>query len=538
MTTAGDRAHHPAKPTPDSSGFGPTSVLDPFPEDASSKPYETPGRARWLVVFVCLALLTTNGWLVVNARQDTIAQAEANNSNLARAMMERVEATVSEADHILDSLVYTLEQANISPPALEQLQPILVNHVARTGQLQGLFVFGADGDWLATSEPNWSAAWNVAERASFVQHRDNPSARSLVGPPVQSQPNGDWVLPVSRRLNDADGHFAGVVLAALSIPHLHRLLAPFEMGDGAILLTASGRLVARDPPLPSDIGKLVLRMPVDEQPNRQAAGTSLARSPLDGVERLSSYVRGRDYPLRINVSRSASQVLANWRVQSAWQTAWVVFLCLMLALAERYTRRTLRQRHQVEGRLRQARDALRHANERLGKLAQFDELTRLANRRYFDRRLARVLRNAQRKNCPLAVVMVDVDDFKKYNDHYGHVEGDECLRRVAAALRASIKRPEDFAARYGGEEMVLLLPDTDVLGATLVAETARVAVASMDIAHAGAVSGKVTISLGVAAWVPGPTDAPASLLKAADAALYQAKRGGRNCVMVHSTADA
>jgi diguanylate cyclase (GGDEF)-like protein len=128
--------------------------------------------------------------------------------------------------------------------------------------------------------------------------------------------------------------------------------------------------------------------------------------------------------------------------------------------------------------------------------------------------------------------MVDVDTFKKYNDHYGHVEGDECLRRVAAALRASVQRPEDFVARYGGEEMVLLLPHTDVLGATMVAEAARMAVAAMDIPHAAVVAGKVTISLGVAAAVPGPQDTEQQLLKAADAALYEAKRQGRNQVAV------
>ncbi|KQP35874.1 diguanylate cyclase [Pseudorhodoferax sp. Leaf274] len=485
-----------------------------------------------MVVFVCLALLATNVWFIVDARAHAIAQAHLASTNLARAVAERMEASVSETDHILDSLVYEIERTDFSQSALDDMQPLMVNHVARTAQLKGLFVYDAKGAWIATSVPQWDPSWNNADRAYFIHHRDSQSASVLVSPPILSRSSGEWIVPVSRRLNDIDGRFAGVALATLSVPHLRGVLERFDVGEGAILLTVAGRMVARNPSIDADIGKPLPPSAVRTTLETHRSGTTEARSPLDGVERLISFEHARSYPLQVSVAAGKNQVLANWRLNSALQTVWVVFLCLLLERAGAYTRRMMAQRLQAEAGLREARDALANANEKLAALARFDDLTRLPNRRYFDRRFARVFRQAQREGGPLAVVMVDVDAFKKYNDHYGHVEGDECLRRVSAALRATVKRPEDFVARYGGEEMVLLLPQTDVLGATMVAEAARTAVAAMDIPHAAVVAGKVTISLGVAAAVPGPQDTEQALLKAADAALYEAKRKGRNQVGV------
>lgn len=128
--------------------------------------------------------------------------------------------------------------------------------------------------------------------------------------------------------------------------------------------------------------------------------------------------------------------------------------------------------------------------------------------------------------------MVDVDEFKKYNDLYGHVEGDSCLKRVAASLLTAARRPEDVVARYGGEEIVLLLPNTDAQGAQVVAEAARAAVFALKIAHAASPKGYVSVSLGGTARIPRTADDGQALLKAADAALYEAKHLGRNKVSI------
>lgn len=176
--------------------------------------------------------------------------------------------------------------------------------------------------------------------------------------------------------------------------------------------------------------------------------------------------------------------------------------------------------------------ALAALNERLAQLAREDSLTELPNRRRFDEELEHVWANATRSGQPVAVALLDVDAFKAYNDHYGHPTGDACLRRVAGALKSSLRRSTDMAARYGGEEFVVLMPYTDLAGATALAEQLRGAVQALALDHATSpVAPSVTISVGVAAEIPTAKVSPAALLAAADNALYSAKRRGRNRVV-------
>ena len=171
------------------------------------------------------------------------------------------------------------------------------------------------------------------------------------------------------------------------------------------------------------------------------------------------------------------------------------------------------------------------AQHEVSVLAESDALTGLANRRRFDRVLAQEWRRAQRERQPLALVMVDVDHFKRFNDRYGHPAGDVCLRRVAALLGAAARRPADLAARLGGEEFALLLPGTGLAGAAYLARDLRAAVMALGIPHEDGAEGVVTISAGVAARRPVASDFDtAALVQAADRALYRAKARGRNGV--------
>ena len=169
---------------------------------------------------------------------------------------------------------------------------------------------------------------------------------------------------------------------------------------------------------------------------------------------------------------------------------------------------------------------VRAANEALANLAKLDGLTGVANRRGFDESLQSESSRAARVAQPLALLMVDVDHFKLYNDRYGHQQGDECLRAVAAVLAASSKRPGDCVCRYGGEEFAVLLPATDQSGALLVADRVLSAISGLAIEHSSAPSGIVSVSIGVAC---GHGKDPAGLVRSADGALYAAKRGGRAC---------
>jgi diguanylate cyclase (GGDEF)-like protein len=174
---------------------------------------------------------------------------------------------------------------------------------------------------------------------------------------------------------------------------------------------------------------------------------------------------------------------------------------------------------------------LEQLNQELQGLAERDGLTGVANRRRGDNYLEEVWTRLRREKQPLSIVMLDVDHFKAFNDTYGHQAGDECLVAVAEAVYAQLMRPTDLVARYGGEEFIIILPNTDQVGAAYVGEQIRRAVEEMSIEHAHtSVGSVVTVSAGIATMVPGVMGGTEQLLREADIALYRAKRMGRNQV--------
>lgn len=198
-----------------------------------------------------------------------------------------------------------------------------------------------------------------------------------------------------------------------------------------------------------------------------------------------------------------------------------------LTLKEETDRRKAREQDLLE-----MTSMLSAANKELRRLSSMDGLTEVANRRLFDDTLDVEWRRAMRNQTKLAIVMMDIDHFKLYNDQYGHLAGDECLKRVAGALLTCLRRPSDLLARYGGEEFVALLPDTEQSGAMTLAEYGRKAVLRLAMPHAASpVAEVVTVSLGVAATIPRHGRKATELVEAADRALYQAKKKGRNRVV-------
>lgn len=172
---------------------------------------------------------------------------------------------------------------------------------------------------------------------------------------------------------------------------------------------------------------------------------------------------------------------------------------------------------------------LKRQADLLEKLALIDALTEIPNRRAFDLTLKREWAHCQRQHHPISIVLMDVDMFKQYNDHYGHRAGDECLMKVASALNCNRVRPYDFVGRYGGEEFIAVLTDAGVDGAHIVGERFRLAVSELQLPHAySAAADHVTISVGVATITPEPEMLPSSLYDAADKMLYAAKQRGRN----------
>ncbi len=249
-------------------------------------------------------------------------------------------------------------------------------------------------------------------------------------------------------------------------------------------------------------------------PPNVATGRDADRSIIDGVSRFYSFSRVQRYPLIVLVGFSQDEVLSEWRWETLLDFFEVGAVLIVLGVLGNYLVRQIRDREAAEG--------------ELARLALLDGLTGLGNRRHFDEVLEREWHRAARAHTAFALLMIDVDQFKAYNDRYGHRAGDRALKTVAACIAAGVTRAEDVAARYGGEEFAVLLPATDEAGAYRVAETIRGAICALGIPHAGSPNGFMTISLGAAGMRPDRGSNSGAIVEAADGALYEAKRNGRN----------
>ncbi|AFM40355.1 diguanylate cyclase (GGDEF) domain-containing protein [Desulfosporosinus acidiphilus SJ4] len=200
-------------------------------------------------------------------------------------------------------------------------------------------------------------------------------------------------------------------------------------------------------------------------------------------------------------------------------------------------RSALRLKHEIyrrkarEVELLEVTRQLKAANEMLQNLSYLDGLTGIANRRHFDQELFQECRRAQRENTSLSLILLDIDYFKAFNDTYGHLQGDDCLKTVASILKKTVKRPGDFPARYGGEEFAVILPSTEGVGAATIAEEIRVSIEMASIPNINSLcANHITVSLGVVTRFPGQADTPDAMILAADRALYRSKHEGRNRV--------
>jgi diguanylate cyclase (GGDEF)-like protein len=214
---------------------------------------------------------------------------------------------------------------------------------------------------------------------------------------------------------------------------------------------------------------------------------------------------------------------------TAFRYAWRDELGVLVDALNDANRRWLASHLELESTVEARTRELKAANAKLEALSMQDGLTGLANRRCFDQALEHEWRRAGREATSVALILIDVDHFKKFNDRYGHQAGDACLRQVAGVLAAQAQRAGELAARYGGEEFAVVLPAGGDAGDALeLAERIREKIAALAIPHQANDSGVVTVSLGVAALAPRTGDVSATLVEQADKALYQAKQGGRD----------
>ena len=598
------------------------------------------------VLAVCLLLLGLDGWSTWQASEAAIAADKVETANLAHSLAQHASDTLRVADVILSGLREQVEAEAPSPEQTERLERLIAMHVANVPALSGLAVFDARGAKLAGERDALVSVFGVEDRAYFQYHRTHADRGVQVGEAVRSRADGQWGITVSRRIDDPQGRFAGVVRARISTAFLQDFYRSFAVGSRGLisLISVRGIIVARTDATETNTGANVSGGPISRRiAAGQSSGSFRYVSPLDEVTRLGSFRRLDDYPLYIVVGHSLDEVLASWRADARRHLAASVFVSAVLALVGCRFAGQVRTRQQAERRYRllaenssdaivcigldgsrryvspafsrltgwsfeegvttrstdiihpddrpecacvaerlvsgtaqvtwcfryickdgtllwvEARARLlegidgetqiicnvreiteRRAaeaqvamlNRELAEQANTDGLTGLANRRRFDETLDQEWRRAAREEMPLALLMIDVDRFKLYNDCYGHQMGDECLRAVAAAMGQVARRPADLTARYGGEEFAMLLPGIDEAGADAIAGRVLAAIRATGIEHAAnQPAGIITASIGVASVLPHPGQAESSasaLIRHADAALYRAKRAGRD----------
>jgi diguanylate cyclase (GGDEF)-like protein len=499
----------------------------------------TPARAAhpvvrataWILVSMTLCLVAVEAWSRYAAYHKQLAQSAVAAGNVVQAVEEHAEGTMNTVAWLLDGLVERLETHGVDGAARPHLQRYLESRLSRDNSgLQGLFVYDAGGDELVGTSPFPERAGN-GDGAYFIHHRGHADRNVHIGPPIVGKAGGEWVITLSRRWNDREGNFAGIALATIPVRYFEQYYARFDVGARGTMLLAmtDGTVVTRHPSGKDVVGSSIVGTPLYEFAQRNGPrGTAMLMTRFDATERLMSYRRVPGYPLLVVAALSKEEFLADWAAMTLQECSAVAVMLLALhALGFRLIGRARRAR-QLEEALRRAHADLEAKNAALDRLARTDALTGLSNRRYLDERIAAEMARAVREGGCMALVMIDVDHFKRYNDTYGHAAGDDCLRGVASAIGTVANRANDVAARFGGEEFAILLPGTDAEGALRVAEAARHAVCALALPHSENAPGIVTVSAGVASVHPRDAGDTRVLLEAADAALYRAKEGGRN----------
>ncbi|KHK49159.1 diguanylate cyclase [Ralstonia sp. A12] len=455
-------------------------------------------------------------------RVDALARARDAADNLSLILQRDIARNIEVYDLSLQAVIDGMQDPTIValPPNIRQL--VLFDRSTNAQDLGSLLVANLDGEVIIDSRSVPPRRIHVRDRDYFQVHQGAPDVGLYISEPFKPRINGiDASVGLSRRLAGPHGEFNGVVVGTLRLNYFRRLFDGINLGPHAAvtLVRADGTMLMRRPYDEKLIGRSIASSPAFQKRLLAPDGSYVEVAAVDDIERLFSFRRIGDHPLIVSVGLATEDIYAEWR-QRAWVIGGIVLMldAVFMALSVLFARQ-LRQRLEME--------------QQLERLANTDSLTGLGTRRALDTALDVEWRRANRNHMPLAALMIDVDDFKRFNDHYGHAAGDTALRTVARCVNESIKRPGDFAGRYGGEEFCALLPNTDLAGAVRVAESIRAAVLAADEPHVGSAHGKLTVSIGVAVHpgVATPDETPDDLVRLADGRLYEAKAAGRNTVI-------
>jgi len=454
-------------------------------------------------------------WAILEMRQDALEVASTNGHNIALLVQRDIQRNLDLYDMTLEAVVHAHAQPEVRAlPGLVR-DSLLKDYTAPTRGMGSVFITNAEGVATFSFGKEIPPRMDLSGREYFQAQRVAKSNALLISHPyIPYSSNARSSIALSRRLERADGSFAGVVGANLELNYFNDLFSGLNLGEGGMvsLHMRDGTLLARwpDSPPTGTLAAALDRYLASGEENFFDSGS-------DGVRRWHDFRPVGGYPLVFSVALPAAEIYEDWY----WRGGLIGLLGLALDIAvlglALIALRHLHRRDRQEAELREA--------------ASTDPLTGLNNRRSFDLRATQEWSRYRRSGAPLAVMLMDVDKFKAYNDHHGHPAGDRVLKTVARVIAGWSRRPADCAARFGGEEFVMLLGDSEEADALELAEHIRADLQALAVPHEHGPLGVLTLSIGVASTSQLSPASWAELLQAADSALYQAKSAGRNQVV-------
>lgn len=454
--------------------------------------------------------------------QDAEEQNFATANDITRVVERQTRDTITYVDHTLDAVSTLVE---VSPGLSTIRQPaawrILRSYCATLIGCHVIGVIDPDGQLIAQTGNLNFTPYDVSDRTYFQRARDSKH-RYIDMAVVSRLPGNPILVTVAKPVYDSAGKLLAVVAVGLETTQLTSFysLFGFSVAPTVAIYKGDGSLVARNPGMAQYVGKSDAQSKIFTTLLRHApAGIYDSLSPIDGKRRLAAYRSLPDLDLVIFAGIEKSAAFASWKVRTVRRLVIVASMLVLIWGALVVAYRAVAEK-----------SILRRVNTQLDDLASKDPLTGIGNRRIFDSMFMHDWSVHARSGAPLSLVMLDVDCFKLYNDHYGHVAGDTCLQKIAKTIDASLQRKGDLVARYGGEEFVVLL-DCGYEGACLIAEQMRTRIEQLQIPHAfSEASSVVTASFGVASTESIHVHTSDDLIGLADRALYAAKSSGRNRV--------
>ncbi len=483
-------------------------------KDTASRPWRL--SAKLLIVSSIVTILGFSAIcanVMLDMRRSEEELARQTLENLASGIDSDIARNVELYDLSLRSVVSNMEAPEIDQVSKALRQLILFDHAVTDRHFGAIQVLDSTGKLVVDASTLDPPPENRSDEEYFRVHRDRDVGLFISRPMLH---HGTYAIVLSRRITGEDGRFLGVVAGSIRFSYFHDLFGRLHLGQNDVIsvLRRDGTVIMRTPFDLDVIGKNLGDVPGVKRALSEPSGSYTGAGSPNHPSRLYVW-RDGTRPLVVLVAKPWDDIFRLWRIEATRIGAIIGALALFVLGGALFLAREISRRAEAE--------------EKLEELATTDALTGLRNRRKFDAAIESEWRRATRQKRPLALLMIDADHFKTFNDTFVHQAGDEVLIGIAICISDSVRRAGDCAARYGGEEFAVLLPGLSPSQAFASAETIR-----LKVKQWCGETAITTVSIGVASMVPDANSQWTAMVRAADEALYAAKASGRNCTVLAS----